>query len=469
MKNFATATALELIHGYRVGEFSPVEVIDEILDRIDQLQCTLNAFYIVDYEGARAAARASESRWFKGTPCGLLDGVPSSIKDALPSIGEPSYRGSAAHVTETQVWDWDAPPIARMREAGAIFLGKTTMPDFGILATGASSKHGITRNPWDPAYTPGGSSAGTAVSVAAGINPIAVGTDIVGSIRLPASFCGIFGLKPSQGRVPYYFPNSPSLVAGPMARTVTDAALLLNVIGKADRRDYTALPLSNADYLALIQEDVPSAKVGFISDMGFGTSVEGEVAASVEAGVRLLEEAGCHVVPKTAGFTADDLRTAERFYQVRCRTELKTVTSERRVRAEVIDNWSEPAERMSATEFYAVFNAMQKLRERAMRLIDGVDFLVMPTVTQPPFPASLPGFAEDQIFVPWANTFLFNLTEQPSSSLPCGTTRSGLPIGLQIVGRRYNDVGVLRLSRTFEELCPYRCRLNEMINRLAVY
>ncbi|MEX0732153.1 MAG: amidase, partial [Aquisalimonadaceae bacterium] len=468
MTVFSRMTARELLDGYRRREFSPVEVTDELLELTDQLNGDLNAFYVIDRQGAQAAARASERRWLGGAPCGLLDGVPSSIKDALPSIGAVSYRGSAAHEPNPKEATTDAPSIARMREAGAVFLGKTTMPDFGILASGTSSRHGVTRNPWNPGYTPGGSSAGTAASIAAGINPLAVGTDIVGSIRLPASFCGIFGLKPSQGRVPYYFPNSPSLVAGPMARTVEDAALLLNVIARPDARDFTALAPSEVDYLSNLKADIRGTRIGFLSDLGFGVPVDAEVAAAVEAGVRGLETAGCDVVPVDDGFTVEDLLVAERFYQVRCRTELDNFDHDRQRQATVIETWSKPAAQMTATEFYGVFNALQKLRERAARLIDGFDFLVLPAVPQPPFAADAPAYHMDQLFAPWANNFLFNLTEQPASSVPCGMTAAGLPIGLQIVGRRFDDVGVLRLSRAFEDVLPWRDKLDGLISELPL-
>jgi len=452
VNSFAAMTAREMLEGYRLRRFSPVDVIRDTYRRIGRLNPLLNAFYLLDEAGAVAAARASEERWQRGAPLGLLDGIPTSIKDSLPWMGTPTYRGSAASVPETS--NGDAPAVARLREAGAIFLGKTTMPDFGILASGLSSKHGITRNPWNTQHTTGGSSSGAAASIAAGLNPVAIGTDIVGSIRLPASFCGIFGFKPSQGRVPYYFPNSPSLVAGPMARTVEDAVLLMAVIAAPDARDFTALPAAGVDYRSRVTGDVSGARIGVIGDLGFGILTDPEVLAKVEAATRLLEREGCRTTPLSAQFNADDLRLAERFYKVRCRTELNACPAERRDQATIISAWSAEAERWSAVEFYGIFNALQRLRERATHLIDGFDFLILPTVHRAAFEAGFPGFSETRLFEPWANTFLFNLTEQPASSINCGLTAAGLPIGLQIVGRRFDDLGVLQLSRACERALP---------------
>lgn len=450
---FASMTALELLAGYRRRAFSPREVVAELLARAEALQPRLNAFYLLDGEQALCAARASEERWMHRSPRGALDGVPSSIKDALPSRGHVSYRGSAAHPAGQEASKEDTPAIARMREAGAIFLGKTTMPDFGILASGLSSKHGVTRNPWDETRTPGGSSAGTAASIAAGITPLAVGTDIVGSIRLPASFCGIFGLKPSQGRVPYYFPNSPSLVAGPMAWTVSDAALLMNEITRPDPRDFTALSPGPADYLAGLDVLEGRPRIGFVPSLGFGVEPEAEVVSIVSEAAGMLAREGTRVDVRGDVFDAEDLRAAELFYKVRCRTEFRSMPEDRQAKATVIDAWSAEVEGMTATAFYRVFNRLQLIRERVLRLMGEVDFLLLPSVHIPPFAADLPGPAPELLFAPWANTFAFNLSEQPAASVPCGFTRAGLPVGLQIVGRRFDDPGVLRLARRFETLC----------------
>jgi aspartyl-tRNA(Asn)/glutamyl-tRNA(Gln) amidotransferase subunit A len=448
--NIEGATAVELLRAYRARTLSPVEVVETSLRRIERLDPDLNAFYEVHAETARQAARESGARWQAGTPRGLLDGVPTSTKDALLTKGSPTYRGSAANDADQKTWDIDAPCVARLKEHGAVILGRTTMPDFGMLASGASSKHGVTRNPWDRTRTPGGSSAGASASIAAGINPVAVGTDIVGSIRLPASFCGLVGHKPSQGRVPYYFPSSPCMVAGPMARTVKDTALLLNVISLPDARDFTALPYDGVDYVAALEGDVAKARVGLLLDIGLGPEADAEVVTLVEQAARHFATFGCAVQPVTTPFRRGDERPVEDFYRVRCYTEFQQYAPERRRQAPVIERWTARAATMDAVALYRAYLTTLQLRERTLQMMDGLDFLLLPAVPVPPFAAELPGLDQDRIFDPWVNTFLFNLTEQPAASIGCGFTSAGLPVGLQIVGRRFDDIGVLRIARAYE-------------------
>lgn len=454
--DFSSLSALQLLAGYRDRRFSPAEVMKDLLSGIDALNSQINAFCFLDPDGAMRSARESEARWLRGAPAGKLDGVPSSVKDALDARGWPNYRGSAAYDPDNVTGAADAPSIARMREHGAIFVGKTTMPDFGILASGKSSKHGVTRNPFDQAATPGGSSAGAGASIAANLTPLAVGTDIVGSIRLPASFCGLFGLKPSQGRVPYYFPNSPALVAGPMSRTVGDSALLMNVITESDLQDFTALPYEAIDYLATLDDALPKGKIGLLASLGFGISRNDEVTGLVTSACETLASEGFELVPVEAQFDAADLAVAERFYKVRARTELNSMPLEIREQAEFIHEWTQDVTELSATDMYDLFNRMNGLRERAAKLIRGLDFLVLPSVHAPAFAADAEAPAPDGVFEPWANCFLFNLTGQPASSVPCGMTKAGLPVGMQIVGRRFDDCGVLQLSRLYERLYPAR-------------
>ena len=463
MTEAVTLTAFELSEGYAAKRFSPVEIAKELLAQVHRLNGKLNALYIVDDEGALASAAASERRWFRGMALSQLDGVPTTIKDALMSIGQPSYRGSAAHAAEQQVFDSDHPTVARMRQAGMVFLGKTTMPDFGIFGTGYSTKHGITRNPWNVGRTSGGSSAGAAASIASGMNPVAVGTDIVGSIRLPASFTGIFGFKPSQGRVPYYFLNSPSLVAGPMARTVRDAALLMNIIARPDDRDFSALPADGIDYLSCLRPLETREPIALVTDLGFGVTPDADVIAAVEKAAQSLEQAGHRIVRRDVSFNKEDFREAERFYKVRCRTEFLSMPAERQQLSPIIAEWTAEADRMSATDFYRAFNRLQRMREAAVRIIDGCEFLLMPSVPRVAFAADQSGFGPDSLFAPWANTFLFNLSEQPASSIPCGISRDGMPIGLQIVGKRFADASVFRLSHQFECLFPMHSNLMRII------
>ena len=266
----ASTSAVELLQLYRAKALSPLEVTRTLLDRLDSLEPKINAFCLVDRDGALAAAGASEARWLRGEQTGALDGVPVTIKDLVLMRGFPTLRGS--HLVERgQDWPEDAPATARLREAGAVILGKSTTPEFGWKALGDSPLTGITRNPWDLSRTPGGSSAGAAAACAAGIGPLHLGSDGAGSIRIPCAFTGIFGLKPSFGRVPAY-PLSPmGLLAhiGPMARTVADAALMLTVIAGPDHRDPYALPPESKNFLDGLEESIRGWRVAYSPTLGY--------------------------------------------------------------------------------------------------------------------------------------------------------------------------------------------------------
>jgi len=454
--SLANVSIEELATAYRQRKLSPVDVVNKSLERLESLNPVLNAYYLVDHEGALSAARESEARWHRNAPLSPLDGMPTSVKDALSSIGWPSYRGSRAY-QDAPLPIADAPAIARLREAGAIFLGKTAMPDFGILASGYSSKHGVTRNPRAPQHNPGGSSSGAAAAVAAGIDTAGIGTDIVGSVRLPASFCGLFGFKPSQGRVPYYPPNDPSLAAGPITRSVADAAIVMNVITKPDARDYTALADAPCDYRAAIDGAIKPKRIGFVETLDFGLHCNAEVVRLVRHAAGLLENSGHQLGDVSVAFSEADLVQAELYYKTRCFTEFMTMPVERRKAASVISDWTKSVEGSSAQDLFVAMNVMRRLRERVMELFSSVDYLLLPTVHIPPFAAELP--APGDLFEPWANTFLFNITGQPCSSVPCGTTTNGLPVGIQIVGQRFDDIGVLQLSRALEDMIePFEYR-----------
>src|SRR5690606_552640 len=264
MTDIADLSAAELAAAYRKGALSPVEAVDAVLARIAAREPELKAMYVVDAEGARAAARASAARWREGAALGPLDGVPVTIKENIATRGVPVPLGTAA--TELVPAAEDAPPAARLREAGAVLLGKTTMPDYGMLSSGLSSFHPLTRNPWDLSKNPGGSSAGAGAAGAAGYGPLHVGTDIGGSIRLPAGWCGLVGLKPSFGRVPVD-PPYYGRVAGPMTRRVEDAALMMSALARSDARDYMSLPFEPIEWQRL-EGDVKGLRLGLLLDVG---------------------------------------------------------------------------------------------------------------------------------------------------------------------------------------------------------
>ncbi|MEO8717673.1 MAG: amidase, partial [Burkholderiales bacterium] len=295
-------SACELLRAYRAKTLSPVEATHAALARIDKLNPVLNCFNLVDKNGALAAARASEARWKKGAPVGLLDGVPTSIKDIILTRGWPTLRGSKT--TEPKgPWNDDAPAVARLREHNAVFLGKTTTPEFGWKGVTDSPLTGITRNPWNPQTTPGGSSGGSAAAVAAGMGPLTVGTDGGGSIRIPCAFTGLFGLKPSFGRVPAW-PLSPfGTVAhlGPMTRTVADAALMLNVLSLPDARDWHALPYDARDYRIGLDDGVRGLRIAYSPDLGYA-KVDKEIAALVKKAAQVFADLGAHVDEVDPGF-----------------------------------------------------------------------------------------------------------------------------------------------------------------------
>lgn len=445
-------TAFELLEAYQKKTLSPVEATKVMFSHIEKVNPQINAIYYLDEENALKAAKASEKRWWNGRPEGLLDGIPTTVKDALPTVGMPMYRGSAAN--DPDIATTDHPTVARIKDHNAIILGKNTMCDYGILGAGVSSKHGVTRNPWNLKYNTGASSSGTAATLAAGVGPVSIGTDIVGSIRLPASFCGLFGLKPSQGRVPYYFPNSPSLVAGPMARNVKDGALLMTVLTQPDKSDFTALPFENISWhLELNPFHLSTKKALFVPHLGFGSPLHNEVKRLVNQAIQNLETEGLIIdVLEDSPFHSNAHLPAEIFYKIRTLTEYQKLPPEDLPKSPIIYKWTRDGLDKSATDLYNAFNALQKLREKTMQLIEGYDYVLLPTSPIPAFAAEKAAPDPDRLFDPWGNTFLFNLTEQPAASINCGFTKKGLPIGLQIVGKRFDDLGVLRLSKKYEDI-----------------
>jgi Asp-tRNA(Asn)/Glu-tRNA(Gln) amidotransferase A subunit family amidase len=281
MTDIHDLSAHELSQAYRARRLSPVEATRAALARIEAWEGKINAMYIVDAEGALAQAQASAARWQNGAPLSALDGVPITIKDNIPVKGMPTPVGTlAGDFTPSAA---DAPPAARLREAGCVLLGKTTMPDFGMLASGVSSLHGITRNPWNLTRNPAGSSSGAAAGIVAGYGPLALGTDIGGSVRLPAAYNGIVALKPSLGRIPIH-PPFFGRVNGPMTRTVTDVALAMTVLTRSDPRDYMALSPADIDWVGALERDVKGKKLGLLVDIGAGSKPQPAVLAAITAG-----------------------------------------------------------------------------------------------------------------------------------------------------------------------------------------
>jgi aspartyl-tRNA(Asn)/glutamyl-tRNA(Gln) amidotransferase subunit A len=456
--DLADCTASQLLALYRSGQASPVHATQAVLARIDRHNPTLRAFCLVDHEAALASARASEVRWHQGTPCGPLDGVPASIKDLILTRGWPTLRGSHT-VNPDQPWDVDAPATARLREAGAVLLGKTTTPEFGCKGETNSPLTGVTRNPWNPAKTPGGSSGGTAAAVAAGMGPLSVGTDGAGSVRIPAAFCGNFGLKPSFGRVPAY-PLSPfGSVAhlGPHTMSVRDAALMMNVIKQPDARDWTSLPPDSTDCLDGLEDGIRGWRVAYSPTLGYARNVHPEVAAAIEAAVMQMADLGAVVEQVDPGFE-DPLEITTGLWFLGAWTVWNTLTTGQQALAD--PDFRAEAEiggRYSALQVQQLHQRRGLLGSHMRQFMQRFDLLVTPTVAVPAFDARPAGHSPmtPEAMLGWTPfSYPFNLTQQPACTIPCGLTREGLPIGLQIVGPMFGDAQVLRAARAYEHLNP---------------
>ena len=454
----AECSATELLELYRSRAASPVEATQAVLDRIARLNPALRAFCWVDGEAALQAARASESRWQAGAPCGPLDGVPTSIKDLILTRGWPTLRGSCT-VDPDQPWEVDAPATARLREAGAVLLGKTATPEFGCKGETNSPLTGITRNPWDLSRTPGGSSGGTAAAVAAGMGPLSVGTDGAGSVRIPASFCGNFGLKPSFGRVPAY-PLSPfGSVAhlGPHTLSVTDSALMMNVLSQPDARDWTSLPPERCDYLQGLDDGVRGLRIAYSPTLGYARNVNPEVAAAVQQAVRDLESLGAVVEQVDPGFD-DPLEITTGLWFLGAATIWAGLTPAQRALCDP----DFAAEAALGAEFSALDIAQLNLRRGALgsqlrQFMQGHDLIATPTVAVTAFEARPAGHSptHSAAMLGWTPfSYPFNLSQQPAATIPCGLSREGLPIGLQLVGPMFGDALVLRACRAYEQLRP---------------
>ncbi|TMH43159.1 MAG: amidase [Betaproteobacteria bacterium] len=446
--------ATELLEAYRKHEVSPVEVTRAVLERIERLNPVLNAFNLVS-ERALEDAKASEARWLAGQPKGLLDGVPVSIKDILLTKGWPTLRGSKT-VDPKGPWPDDAPASARLREHGAVLLGKTTTPEFGWKGVTDSPLTGITRNPWNPKKTPGGSSGGAAAALAAGMGALAVGTDGGGSIRIPCSFTGLFGLKPSFGRVPAW-PLSPfGTVAhvGPMTRSVADAALMLNVLALPDARDWHALAYERRDWRTGLDEGVTDLRIAFSPDLGYA-KVDAEVADIVRKAVSVFSDLGARVEEKSPGFANPDAIFRTHWFSGAAMLVNAIAPDKRKLIDPGLREVAEDGAKISAAELHDAQMKRGALGTHMNLFHRDYDLLVTPTLAVAAFDVGLECPPGKQRWIDWTPfSFPFNLTQQPAASIPCGLTREGLPVGLHLVGPRYGDALVLRAARAFESARP---------------
>ncbi|MFK0292419.1 amidase [Streptomyces sp. NPDC090442] len=449
-------TATRLTAGYAAGEFSPVEVVEAVLQRAEAAQASVNAFTRIDAEQALAQAAASAERWRRGAPDGPVDGVPVTVKDLLLTRGVPTLRGSRTVRADGATWDEDAPAVARLRESGAVFVGKTTTPEFGWKGVTDSPRHGVTGNPYDPARTSGGSSGGSAAAVASGAGPLSLGTDGGGSVRIPASFCGIFGLKATYGRVPAY-PASPfgTLAhVGPMTRDAADAALLMDVICAPDWRDWSQLAPLDGSFRQALAGGVVGLRVAYSPSLGWDVPVAPEVAAAVRRTVDALAGLGAAVEEIDPG-VADPV---EAFHTLWFSGAARLVQPLPEAERELLDpglrEICAQGARYGALDYLAAVDVRMALGRAMGRFHSVYDLLVTPTEPITAFAGGLevpPGSGHAR-WTGWTPfTYPFNLTQQPAATVPCGVDGDGLPIGVQLVGARHADALVLRAAHALYE------------------
>ncbi|WP_214364330.1 amidase [Pseudonocardia sp. H11422] len=457
----ADLAAIDLLAAYRTGELSPVEATRDALDRIDRLDGAVNAFCLVDADGALAAAKESEQRWRRAEPRGLLDGVPTSIKDILLTIGWPTRRGSRT-TPAYGVFDVDGPPVARVREHGAVLLGKTTTPELAWKGVTDSALTGVTGNPWDPTLTAGGSSGGSAAAVGLGMGALSLGTDGGGSVRIPAAFTGTVAHKPTYGRVPHH-PASPfgTLAhVGPMTRTAADAALLLDVISGFDARDPWAFPAPARSFTAALADGVAGLQIAVSSTLGYAT-VDPEVVAAFEAAADVFAALGATVEYADPGF-ADPVEPFELLWFAGAAKTIEHLGPEQRATMEpALVEIAEQGARASALDYLTAMAVRNELGTLMGTFHRTYDLLLTPTLPIQAFTGGLevPPGSPSPRWTSWTPfTYPFNMTQQPAASVPCGFTAAGLPVGLQIVGPRHADGMVLTAAHAFQQATGWHRR-----------
>lgn len=455
----AEFTALQLASLYRAGELSPVEATEACLERIHAHNDTVNAFCYMNEELTLAAARKSEERFRHLEPLGLLDGIPVAMKDMFVTRGWPNRKGSK--VVPDAPGEIDSPAVAALNRQGYVQMGRTTAPEFGWKGVTDCALTGVTRNPWDPSKTAGGSSGGSAAAVPLGMAPLATGTDAGGSIRIPAGFSGLVGHKPTQGLIPMWPPSAFGQLAhpGPMTWTVEDAALMMDAMCEADVRDMT-LPPCSTNFLAALEEGnrggIKGLRIAYSPDFGF-VDVDPEIAASVKAAATLLAELGAVIEEVDPGFS-DPLDAFNVLFYGGAANAMRDLDAKQRAQMDPslceVAAW---AEKLSLLDYLAAQNERAVLTETMNRFHERFDLLLTPSLPIPAFTAGreVPENWPHKRWPTWTPfTYPFNMTGQPACSVPCGFTKAGLPIGIQLVGARHRDDLVLRAAHTYQLANP---------------
>ncbi len=451
-------TAIELVEQYRTKRLSPVEVTRAVLDRIAKLNPVYNAFVLVDEERAIEDARASESRWQRGEPAGKVDGVPATVKDLIMTKGWPTLRGSLT-IDPKQPWNEDGPPVARLKEQGAVFLGKTTTPEFGWKGVTDSPLTGVTVNPWDTRLTPGGSSGGAAVAAALGMGTLHIATDGGGSIRIPAGFCGLFGFKPTFGVVPVH-PHSPALTLwhqGPVSRNVDDASLMLEVIAQPDRRDWYQTPCGDRNFRQVAPTGVKGWRIAYSKTLGYA-NVDPEVAALVDEGARRFEALGAKVEEVDLGLD-DPISIMQPLWAVALALAVAPMSAAQRKQVDPpLLELAAPGFELSALEYRQLERQREAFARRMCDLHRDYDLLLTPQLAVTAFEAGheVPPGSQRKRWWEWSPfTYPLNLSQQPAATVPCGFTAAGLPVAMQLVGNKFEDVKLIQAARAFEAAHPF--------------
>ena len=440
----------EITSAYAAGQLSPVEVLNTVLAHSEAVNPQINALFSFRPEQALTTARESEARWKSSAPAGLLDGIPMTVKDSVAMVGWPYLHGIKANAGLPPS-TYDSPPAIALKQAGAVIFAKTAMPDCGLLAAGLSSMHGITRNPWGLAWNTGGSSAGAGASVAAGAGLISVGTDIAGSVRLPAAHCGLASLKPTHGRVPH-LPADTMRMAGPMGRSVEDIARLLSVLTRADERDTWSFPDDRVPYHEHLDRDIKGLRIGVLTDMGFGPKPERAVVEAVEEAGRMLADAGAIVEPFISPFDYDALAPIDLYLQVRGFVELRGLPRHGDDGInDYVKQWCLGGARHSGADVYRALGQITKMKTTLLAAFEGWDYVISPVMPVVNFPAEEPGMSRTFPLAHTGFTAMFNQTGQPAATVCTAFDARHLPIGIQVIGHRCDDLGVLQVTRVLEQ------------------
>jgi len=452
-----SCSAADIVALYRSRGISPVEVLAATLDRIDRLDRIHNAFVMIDRQGALNDARASEERWRRGEPNGLIDGLPVTVKDLIVVKGMPTRRGS--HTTNPAPSEEDSPPVVRLRQQGAVFLGKTTTSEFGWKAVTDSPLTGVTRNPWNAHLTSGGSSGGAGVAAALGLGILHLGTDGGGSIRIPAGFCGIFGFKPTFGVISVH-PHSPALSLwhqGPLTRAVPDAALMLTVMAGPDIRDWYAGPELNIDYRDRLSDGIRGFRIAYSRTLGYAKA-DPKVISVVDKAVEELADLGAHVDEIEPNLD-DPIEIMKPLWSVALALGVAPMTKVQRTLIRSTNTRSRrPRFRLSALAYRRLEQARENFGRQMAMLLAKYDLLVTPQLAIVAFAAGheVPPGSPMKRWWEWSPfTYPFNLTQQPAAAVPCGFTTSGLPVSMQIVGAKFSDALVLRAAHAYEIAHPF--------------